>query len=71
MEDSPHLSVFSDESWFVDRFAQQLDVNSNWPTDAVNVTGSYGPTLGVLVRATAVRDCGNGAGSSFFNITQQ
>eukprot|EP00931_Biecheleriopsis_adriatica_P049317 TRINITY_DN28529_c0_g1_i2.p1 TRINITY_DN28529_c0_g1~~TRINITY_DN28529_c0_g1_i2.p1 ORF type:complete len:495 (-),score=97.41 TRINITY_DN28529_c0_g1_i2:24-1508(-) len=49
MEDSPCMQVFSDEPWFVARFARQLDVKTIWTDDSAT-TGTYGPLLGDSVR---------------------
>lgn len=54
MERAPHPSLFSDEPWFVERFARALDAPVSW-RDAVNETGSYGPTLGAFVRSGFLR----------------
>jgi len=50
MEQAPFASVFSDEPWFVAHFGLRLDAGV-WRPDTTNTTGSYGPTLGALVRA--------------------
>eukprot|EP00928_Gymnodinium_smaydae_P061759 TRINITY_DN45771_c0_g1_i1.p1 TRINITY_DN45771_c0_g1~~TRINITY_DN45771_c0_g1_i1.p1 ORF type:complete len:579 (+),score=100.77 TRINITY_DN45771_c0_g1_i1:154-1890(+) len=54
LESSPYPSVFSDEQWFVDGFARQLDGSAAWFAAQANgsATGSYGPTLGALLRPT-------------------
>eukprot|EP00929_Paragymnodinium_shiwhaense_P102962 TRINITY_DN66223_c0_g1_i1.p1 TRINITY_DN66223_c0_g1~~TRINITY_DN66223_c0_g1_i1.p1 ORF type:complete len:226 (+),score=44.66 TRINITY_DN66223_c0_g1_i1:121-798(+) len=56
MEKVPAAQVYSDEEWFVNRFAKQIDGHSVLSRQgeagfaASNVTGSYGPTLGAFVR---------------------
>eukprot|EP00401_Gymnodinium_catenatum_P016499 CAMPEP_0117587416 /NCGR_PEP_ID=MMETSP0784-20121206/69287_1 /TAXON_ID=39447 /ORGANISM="" /LENGTH=514 /DNA_ID=CAMNT_0005388669 /DNA_START=85 /DNA_END=1626 /DNA_ORIENTATION=- len=48
MEAAPYVSVFSDQQWYVSRFASRLDGGFSKHVNTTD-TGSYGPTLGALV----------------------
>lgn len=52
MEALPYVQFFSDAAWYVAAFAERLDAHVPWSVrhGGTPTTGSYGHTLGVLVR---------------------